>query len=549
MAKELNKPPSPDHLTMRLFAPGMSALHRAGLGGLACTLKALERQHENGLLAKSKLPGPFVGDVPPWDIDEQSVTLRFGKPERAAPYLQRLFQFAFAIRKDGLIVLPGQHNAEPSTPLLADLQSGLILTFLQHGRVRQMAKESTPASYDPEGEGIPGVVVEYRQCMSFKHQEGWQEFVDKKGQIGTGSVRIDGPISPGTVVRHVAFTGDTAAADPADRMLPLYFALVGCLTLSVNRGVAVLLVPEVEDLLAFAVARPFMTPATAREAQVANAADAAFQAQVRVRAKAAMAASAAACYAMTFTPTPWASQQKSRVATIHVPADDGRQLDRFARALALLPPRIVTRVVKETTGRGKQKKVVEHRESFRADSIVRPLIAENLALGRKWYAGFTRLMTRTNPATDRPYRQQLSFERKGLHDMISDPAMWDKEGETLVVQAVHEAIRQSLGRIRQETDGPSAKKLSQATKNRWERFREKLRLDLAGAKTPAQLRFALSDLFSRGGSNSVLREAWEKVLPVIRSDWQLARDLGLLALASYAGRGENDAATDDNPTT
>ncbi len=130
--------------------------------------------------------------------------------------------------------------------------------------------------------------------------------------------------------------------------------------------------------------------------------------------------------------------------------------------------------------------------------------------------------------------------------MISDPTMWDKEGEALVVQAVHEAIRQSLGRIRQETDGQSAKHLSQATKNRWERFREKLRLDLAGAKTPAQLRFALTDLFSRGGSNSVLRASWDKVLPVIRSDWQLARDLGLLALASYAGRGTSDTDSDND---
>lgn len=545
MAKELNSPTAPDQLTMRLFAPGMSPLHRAGLGGLACTLKAIERQYENGLLAKSKLPAPFVDDVPPWEIDDQSVTLRFGKPESATTYLQRLFQFAFAIRKDGLIVLPGQHNAEPTTPLLADLQSGLTLTFLQHGKVRQLAKESRPVSYDPEGEGIPGVVVEYRPCTGFKHQEGWHEFVDKKGQLGIGAMRIDGPISPGTVVRHVAFTSDTTAADPPERMLPLYFALVGCLTLSVNRGVAVLLVPEVENLLDFAVTRPFMTPTTAREAQVANAADAAFQAQVRVRAKAAMATTAVGCYAMTFTPTPWASQQKSRVATIHVPADE-RQLDRFARALGLLPLRIVPRVVRETTGRGKQKTVVERRESFRADSIVRPLIAENLALGRKWYAGFTRLMTRTNPATDKPYRQQLSFERKGLHDMISDPTMWDKEGEALVVQAVHEAIRQSLGRIRQETDGQSAKHLSQATKNRWERFREKLRLDLAGAKTPAQLRFALTDLFSRGGSNSVLRASWDKVLPVIRSDWQLARDLGLLALASYAGRGTSDTDSDND---
>jgi len=242
-------------------------------------------------------------------------------------------------------------------------------------------------------------------------------------------------------------------------------------------------------------------------------------------------------------PTPWASQQKSRVATLHVSPGDDRVLDRFARALAHLPTRIVTRTIQEATGRGKNKVVSERKESFRADSVVRPLIAENLATGRAWYAGFAKLMYKLNPATDKPYRNQLSFERKGLHDMMNDKTMWDDEGEALVVKAVHEAIRQTLGRIREETDSAGGK-LSQATKNRWERFREKLRLDLVGGKTQAQVRFALTDLFSRGGNNSVLRESWAKVLPVIQKDWSLSRDLGLLALASYAGRGETAEAPD-----
>src|SRR5689334_156662 len=108
MAK--SKKTSPDHLTMQLFAPGMSLLHRAGLGGLACTLKAMERQHAAGLLRPEKLPTPFDGGRPPWEIDEQSVTLKFGKPEGAAPFLGKLFDFAFGIRDGGLIRLPGQYE-------------------------------------------------------------------------------------------------------------------------------------------------------------------------------------------------------------------------------------------------------------------------------------------------------------------------------------------------------------------------------------------------------------------------------------------------------
>jgi CRISPR-associated protein Cas8a1/Csx13 len=541
----------------------MSVLHRAGLGGLACTLKTMERQYRAGLLRAQHLPARFERDKPPWDIDEQTVTLRFGKPENAGEYLRKLFTFAFGIRKDGLISLAGEYGSEPSAAVLADLQSGLTLTFLQHGRVRALAKEITTVSYDPEGDGIPGVVVEYKKCSGFKHQKGWETLVDKSGALVSGPITVDGPISPGSVVRHVAYTGDTGIEDPPERMLPLYFALVGCLALPVNRGVAALLVPDVTDLTEFVDDRPAMTPTTATECQIASAADAAFSAQVRIRrnprrsagvesrARQALAGSAIpACYAMTFTPTPWASQQKSRVATILVPQGEKRTLDLYERAASHLPARIVTRTVRESTGRGRQRAVVERQESFRADSVVRPLVAENLALGRKWYTGFVKLMTKINPATGNPYRNQLPFERGGLNAMISDQHMWDDEGERLVVKAVHESIRNSLGRIKEETDGPGDKPPSQATKNRWTKFQETLRIALAGAKTANDARHALCDLFSRAGRVPALIDGWQLVLPKLADHrWQLTRDLALLALASYSGKGadHDDQQPNSNP--
>lgn len=534
---------APESLTMNLFAPGMSALHRAGLGGLACTLKALERQYKAGRVTQKRLPAPFVDGSPPWKIAEHTVTLQFGKATNAGTYLQRLFEFGFGVRKDGLILLPGQFDeAEPSAAVVADLQAGLTLTFLQHGKVRQLAKEPSVVSYDPDGNGLPGVVVEYRKCSGFKHQAGWEDFADKKGRLTSGMLRVDGPISPGSVVRHVAFTGSTAAEDPPERMLPLYFAIVGCLALSVNRGVAALIVPEVENLLDFLVDRPAMTPTTSRDCQIANAADAGFRAQLRARdapARRARIKSRArqslrgsmipGCTVMTFTPTPWASQQKSRVATIYVPPTTDGLLERFERALRHLAPRIVTRVVKESTGRGKNKSFVERREAFRADSIVRPLIAENLALGRPWYSRFVDLMTKRNPATDKPFRDQLLFERKGLHAMIADATMWDSDGEKTVVRAVHEALRNRYGQIADENKTNPA-----AMKNRFQGEYDRWRLAFAGSKSADQFRNALCDLFSRAGRNAVLQKSWQEVLPLLRAKtWQHARDLALLALCSY----------------
>jgi CRISPR-associated protein Cas8a1/Csx13 len=531
MAKVTKSPP-PDRLTMRLFAPGMSLLHRAGLGGLACSLRAMESQFPEGEC--------------PWRVEAQSVTLLFGEPANAGRYLKQLFAFAFTVGKsDGLIRLPGQYAIEPSGAVLADLQTGLTLTFLQHGKVRQLAKEQSTVSYAPEGDGAP-LIVQYRKCSKFRHQDGWQDFIERDGTITRGQLRVDGPLSPGAVVRHVAFAGDTAAEDPPERILPLYFAMVGCMSLPVNRGVAALLVPEVNDLTAFVEDRPNLTPKIARECQVANTADAVLQALLRIRGRrAAKGLDVPGCYAMTFRPTKWASQQKSRVGSLYVPKvhPDDKMLDRFQRAWDRLPARIVTRTIKKQSGKGKSKRATEHLESFRADSVIRPLVAENLALGRRWYAGFQKLMTKINPATEKPYRDSLRFEHKGLNDMISDTKMWDEAGERFVVQAVHEAISSRLGQIRAETDGESSNPLSQATKNRWQRFRDKLRLDLAGAKTEAHVRFVLTDLFSRGNANSVLRKHWAAVLPVVRKDWQLARDLGLLALASYSGRSTTDDST------
>ena len=320
----------------------------------------------------------------------------------------------------------------------------------------------------------------------------------------------------------------------------------------VNRGVAALLVPDVQELTEFVYDRQAMTPTTATECQIANAADALFRAQVRIRknprrsaeiqlrARSSIAGSAMpGCYAMTFTPTPWARQQKSRVAAIHVSSVEDRMLDRYERAASHLRPRIKTRVIKTSSGKGKKKVTTEHQEAFRTDSIVRPLIAENLALGRKWYGGFIRLMTKINPATDRPYRDQLTYpeERKGLQDMIADEKMWDEAGERTVVQAVHEALRGRYAQIADEN-----KKNPVAMRNRFSGEYDRWRLAFAGAKTPDQFRKALCDLFSRAGRNSILQGQWGEILPMLRTtNWQHARDLALLALCSYQGRKDEIA--------
>jgi CRISPR-associated protein Cas8a1/Csx13 len=538
-------PPAPDHLTMRLHAPGMTPLHRAGLGGLVCTLRYLQQAWQACAVLEEDLPGgPWTGDAPPWETSAQSVTLHFGQPPLAREFLRRLFAAAFRI-EDQLIYLPGQYgDMPPSLAVRAEIQAGLVLTFLQHGKTRGLAKEGVVVQCDPEGDGISLVTIEYRPCAWYKHQGGWEALCDEQtGCLKQEPVEVIGPLNPGAVVRHVAFTGATRIADLPERVLPLYFALVGCLALPVNRGVGVLVVPDVEDLEAFAHDRPLITPTSANECRIASAGDAALQAQVRLRQRGLIELhDLPACYAARFCPTTWASQQKSRVETLvserqsahrHQPDSENqaeKNLHLFAVALAKLSPRVRARKVAQTSGKGRSRQTKAQEEFFWVDSVMRPLIADNLARGRRWYQGFATLVQSRDAST------KLGYEREGLQAMMETLKQSDYSAELALVQAVHEAIRKKRYRIKKDTQKNTRAPTNQATRNRQDRFMERVRLALVGAKTPDQCRAAICDLFGQALYNPRLqRDGWQQLLPLLcdRQRWQEARDLALLALASY----------------
>ena len=347
------KPPPPDRLTMRLFAPGMTEMHRAGLGGLAATLHLIEQKARDNELEDDEIPGgPWAdGDEPPWEIEPYAITLRFGEPEKAKEFLQRLFAFAFSL--DGSILsLPSQYDGDVPVIIRAIIQQGITLTFLQHGQTRKLAKTATQLNYNPEGKPGQDVAFEYKACSYYKHQSGWKDLIDKKnGTLNPKPIEVSGPISPGAVVRHNAFSGQTKIEETADLILPLYFSLIGCLTMSINRGSGVLIVPEMNDLTEFMALRPLMTPRVPRDCQITGSSDAVLQAMVRLKAdEKAKQFNLPGCHAITFQPTPWASQQKSRVNAVHVPASSTESLNQFKTALACLPPKVVSKIVKDDYG-------------------------------------------------------------------------------------------------------------------------------------------------------------------------------------------------------
>ena len=541
--------PLPSSLTMNLFGPGMTSMHRAGLGGLACSLRYIEDQA--GSIPEEQLPGGQWEDgKPPWCVDSDQITLEFGKAGLAGEFLMRLFQLSFQIVPgQGAIYLPGQHFQMPSISVLADTQSAITLTFLQHGQTRELAKTPVTLQIDAEGDGSKLIQVDFKRCEYYNHQDAWKSLVDeKRGSILDKKSKVSGSFNPGAVVRHNAFSTSTKIEDPVERMLPLYFAIVGTLALPINRGVGVLIVPEVDDLLSFQALRPLMSPRNARDCKIAGASDAALQCQLRLKASKEMAVSRIpACTAILFRSTAWASQQKSRVEAVQIAKGDEKTLRIFEQAVKQFAPRVITTVIPKDKSQAKKTKVTKKKaaiteglhpspEHFWSDSIVRPVVADNLARGQPWYRGFHDLMTKLDPISRRPKRLKLTFEKAGLKNMIEN-LEWNDCGEKAIVLAVHQAIKQRLGQIAGENKGKQGvmKKRMQGEFDKW-------RLAFSGSKTPDQFRKSLCDLFGRAGINPVLKEHWAAILPWLSSQtkWQLARDLSLLALASYTGTGARE---------
>ncbi len=500
-------------LRVGLHDAGMTPLLRAGLGGLAAAL---------GTLSKERLSRHAD-----WKVEPHAVTLRWRESGKASSFLKALFAECFTIDKLGLIDLAGTYTGTQDTRVRVCLQEALRQTFLQHGGSAEKAGAPKPLTLELDGERK---VIGVQPYAWFAHQDAHAEIgaaLDRPPDRRP-ALRLASWANPGAVERHVAL-GVTKVEYSAAEALCAVFALIGTLSLRVPHGGA-LLICEPTDLVRFARVRPRLTPKSLQACYVAGRGDALLSVEVALRA-ATMRDEGACVGAVTawiLRSTAWASQQKSRVQILPSGRYSNATLSTYQELATALPARIV---------HVPAKKKGELDGFFGSPSDLRGFVTENLGTGHPWHHDFAIAKT----VEDRPhfihyFRSRdglgaLRFpeDKKGLQIMTKHL----DESEAILVGSVHTALRQRFGAIWDETrDNPVA------FGKRCQGEREKWRLAFAGAKTSDQVRFALSDLWSRAGTVKELQAGWKAVVTLLNGDqWQLARDLALVALASYQGRG------------
>ena len=227
------------------------------------------------------------------------------------------------------------------------------------------------------------------------------------------------------------------------------------------------------------------------------------------------------CSVVTLGTIPWAKQQKTRTALEQI-----REVNR--KRLAFF------HFVSQTL---QHKMVIKKDETYYVQtSTARGLIAENIAAGRPWYWNFYKIMQSKKLA------EATTYDKRGLHVMVqSQITDWPETEDKLFVEAIHNALKNRYGALAARA---SAK--GESPRSRCSREFERIRASLMRSKNAQTLRSEIADLFARGGVNKSLQQNWSQLLSLFTGpDWQKARDLALLALASYAGKGADEVKTQE----
>ena len=496
-------------LRMGLFDPGMTAMHRAGLGGMAMSLKATKAGTVPGLGSK---------------VEADAITLTFDEGDAEA--LARFVEAAMYC--EGGLVRFAAFDKQSSADVM-HMNECLLGTLLQHPKMLRPdgAKKAERVLSVDDGKTV---VFRVKQLTDFVHRYAAREkLLAADGTLARKPIEIKGWAIPGAVQRHSKVAA-TTYTEPPERLLPLLFAPLGVVPMRIvgaggsGKHRFVLLIPEVSDLRAFPGKRKRF--AATRNMICAGPADAVLHFFAALEGSRAGEKLRSRCIAWTIGKVTWSSQQMTRT-----------------EELELLEPSAEKITTYNTITKHAEKRLVEgaRSQAFWTVPAWRSFLTENLAAGRPLWAGLHRATT-----IDADRRKRLlQYERKHIMEIVNEMIQNDSlgnEAEQRFVAAFHQAIRQRWGALGERIRSERLDQQSTFNKD----F-EVMRVTLSRPKNAETFRHAVTDFWARAGRNSVLQAHWRDVLTFLRSeDWQLGRDLALLALASYPGKGSS--GTEDTET-
>lgn len=508
-------------MELKLFGPGMTSLHKAGLAGLFMTLRSFEENNR-------KIDGLS------WELLSDRIRLCWQK-EKPHEAFNELVRESFKIDKDGFFRFPGLETSLLPTPEQKHLlYDALLNSFLQFGPHRK-TKDKRILSYQINDKQI--WIKDFAPINNFRHQDASKDFLNSHGF--KKEIDIAGWLYPGGGQRHVVHN-NSQLTESLEMALCLLFAPVGCIYFQIRSKVkgrktrGAVLLPTVGDLEEYAEIRQAVASQGVIELTASGSSDAALRFLVLLKSQNLAQSikreinSDIECRLITFGIVDWNEKQKSRTMTRSVFCGGMKGLNNYFYAHEIFKNR--WQIVKAKTSR--TGTTMEPERYFVATYTVREIIAENIATGKPWFDNFSTYFA------NKELRKQILYERKELNEMVNK-ADYEHGMERLFISTCHEAWRRQLGRL-----GERARRENALFSTLVNREAEKLRMSFARCRNAKDLRETVVDFWARSGPVKTLQESWHDILPLFdENSWRTAKDLALLALASYKpeNRDEEEA--------
>lgn len=553
-------------MMLRLNAPGMTALHKAGLAGLYMTLQAFDEKEQ-------------TIDGLQWQLDSQQVLLRW-TDKTPKPAFEKLIKKSFWIDEQGFFRLAGLPIDDADIEKKYHLYEALNNSFFTH-RPHCPKGSGAPLPYkvgDADSERFC-LIKNFAPVIRVKpYEDASKRFIDKRGNF-VERVEAKGWLYPGAVKRHEVFN-ETTLRETIETALALMYAPVGVFFYRLKtrvrsatkkrKSLLALIVPEILNLEVYAMARQYIARQGVLELTASSASDAVFRMLLSLRANEKLEEirttakfdardnqdakklsgsdtrsylrDAFTCRVITFGNVSWDNQHKVRTQTRTVFSCKVSGLEDYELAAALFQNRWLqggTIKVFDSQGNATEKEGF-----FLTTFCARGMIADNIANGKVWYDDVATYMMYEET------RKQLIREREGLAKMVAQTTL--DESKRLFIEVFHSSWERRLGKLgqraRDERMGDDGYK--RLVRNE----AEKLRTSLARCKNAQTLRGTVVDFWSRAGANELLQgSGLNRVLSLFdETSWREAKDLALLALVSYQPRDKRVIAalqeTDSNST-
>ncbi|MEB3225796.1 MAG: type I-MYXAN CRISPR-associated Cas8a1/Cmx1 [Synechococcus sp.] len=475
-------------MILSLFNPNSLLPHRAGLAGLALALSALDSS-----------------DAPvKWEVTEDEVKLTWDCTDKEA--IQWLLQNTYQI-KDGYLDVKALNLDEQSRYVFTD---GVTTTFLQHSKQRSLDKQTTSLSFQVD-EGQPEIQVNYRPLLSCYYTSDFKEAFNNKGTFKK-TIPLKGHHLPGLVEDFA----NGAYQESPENYLALLFLPIACHYYRLPGFLSGLVIPSVTNLKAWVKRRKVFSGRAVTKLKPYGefCANGAGESALRFLLQEKLIQDSQDfkvdyCEVYRLGKQPWDGNQaylKQEVYRVYATAE---MLQIYQDAWGLFPS------IVRTNDKGK---------SWLASSKVLPWIADNLIKGDRWYQGFFEF----RKAND-------IYERKGLVSMTKvENALTPPE------QIFFDSIQGAFSRYLR---GQFEQATKQGRKLDYPQVTRKVIYRLQRPNTQQEFASAVVDFLSQFPSKAA-RGAGAEIYQWLYRDrqWKQARDLALLAIATYEGKNKQGEA-------